>query len=161
MAAVELVQLAYEDLRGLADSAPAAHLVGAAEGAMPPPHVAARALAQIDAGVPAFWSAPFLMVDKANGAVLGGCTFKGLPSCGEVGIAYGVAMTARGRGIATEAVRQLLVLAGREGVRTVIAEILPANIASSKLVTRLGFAQGESFVDSDGETVVRWTYSIG
>jgi ribosomal-protein-alanine N-acetyltransferase len=67
----------------------------------------------------------------------------------------------RGRGVATTAVSQLLKLAEADGaVRQVIAEILPSNIASSKVVSRLGFAEGEPFVDTDGETVVRWTLRL-
>lgn len=158
---VALEQLSSDELRSLAESKSIVRFDGAAEGALPPSHVAARALAQIEAGVPAFWCVPFLMVDAHEGALLGGCTFKGSPIEGEVEIAYGVATPARGRGIATEAVRQLLRLATGEGsVRTVIAEILPSNIASCRLVSRLGFSEGETFVDEDGETVVRWTYPV-
>lgn len=161
MLQTELVQLTCDELRGLAESRPPVHFADAPEGALPPPHVAARALAQLDAGMPAFWSVPFLIVDKASRVVLGGCTFKGQPSSGVVEIAYGVAVAARGRGIATEAVRQLLLLAEGDGsVRSVVAEILPSNTASSRLVSRLGFAKGEPFVDTDGDTVVRWTYVI-
>lgn len=157
----ELAQLSHEELLGLAESRPMARFSDAAEGALPPPHVAARALAQLDAGVPAFWCVPLLILDKSDGAVLGGCTFKGPPKQGEVEIAYGVATAVRGRGIATEAVRQLLSLATGEGsVYTVVAEILPSNIASSKLVSRLGFSKGVTFVDTDGETAVRWSYSV-
>lgn len=67
----------------------------------------------------------------------------------------------RGRGVATTAVSQLLKLAEADGaVRQVIAEILPSNIASSKVVSRLGIAESEPFVDTDGETVVRWTLRL-
>jgi len=46
-------------------------------------------------------------------------------------------------------------------VSRVVAEILPSNLASSKVVSRLGFTERETYVDTDGETVVRWTYSVG
>lgn len=157
---VELIQLTLEELRGLSESRPAAHLSGAPDGALPPPHVASRALDQVEAGMPACWCVPFLIVARPEGAVLGGCTFKGPPSNGAVEIAYGVARSARGRGIATAAVGQLLQRAAADHtVQQVVAEILPSNIGSSKVVARLGFMERESYVDTDGETVVRWTYS--
>jgi len=161
MPEIELVQLTREELHGLSESRPAAHFEGALEGALPPPHVAARALQQLAGGMPASWCAPFLMVARPEGTVLGGCTFKGAPSDGDVEIAYGVAKSARGRGIATAAIGQLLKLAAQDrSVRQVIAEILPSNVASSKVVSRLGFTQRETFVDTDGETVVRWTLAL-
>lgn len=161
MPQVELIQLTQEELRGLSESMPAAHLSGAPDGALPPPHVARRALAQVEAGVSAFWCVPFLIIAKHEGAVLGGCTFKGPPLNDAVEIAYGVAGKARGKGIATAAVGQLLQLVATDcAVRQVVAEILPANIGSSKVVSRLGFMERESYVDTDGETVVRWTYSV-
>lgn len=159
---IELVHLTREELRGLSAALPADHLIGASKGALPPPHVADRALKQLAANVPAFWCVPFLIVEKPAGTVVGGCTFKGAPSNGDVEIAYGVADSARGRGIATAAVCQLLKLAAADrSVRQVIAEILPSNIGSTKVVSRLGFTERESYVDTDGETVVRWTYRVG
>lgn len=158
---IELVQITREELLGLSDARPADHFAGAPEGALPPPHVADRALKQLDAGVPAFWCLPFLIVAKREGTVLGACTFKGGPSNGEAHIAYGIAKSLRGRGIATEALTQLLKLVAAEGsVQRIVAEILPSNIASSRLVSRLGFLQGDAFVDEDGETVVPWNYAV-
>lgn len=158
---VSLVQLSIDELRALAAREPAGHFAGAPEGALPPPHVAARALAQVAAGMPAFWCMPFLIVAQPEGTVLGGCTFKGLPSNGEVEIAYGVAGPARGRGVATAAVGQLVKLAAADGsVRQIVADILPSNIGSSKVVSRLGFTAGQCFVDTDGETVLRWTLCL-
>ncbi|KQZ38869.1 GNAT family N-acetyltransferase [Duganella sp. Root1480D1] len=155
---ITLVQLSIEELRGLAAGKPAGHFAGASEGALPPPHVAARALRQVEEGMAAFWCVPFLVVAEAEGTVLGGCTFKGTPSHGEVEIAYGVAKSARGRGVATAAVSQLVQLAATDrSVSRVVAEILPANLASSKVVSRVGFTEGETFVDAEGDSVVRWT----
>lgn len=161
MPEIELVQLTREELHGLSGAQPSTRFDGALEGALPPSHVAARALQQLEAGMLAFWCAPFLIVARLDGAVLGGCTFKGAPSDGEVEIAYGVAKPMRGRGVATAAIGQLLKLAANDrSVKRVIAEILPSNLASSKVVMRLGFRERETYVDSDGETVVRWIYSI-
>jgi [ribosomal protein S5]-alanine N-acetyltransferase len=158
---IALLQLTREELLGLAESKPADHFAAAPEGALPPPHVARRALDQLEAGVPAFWCVPFLIVVRPDGTVVGGCTFKGRPSNGDVEIAYGVARSMRGRGIAGAAVAQLLILAATDGsVRQVVAEVLPSNVGSSKVVSRLGFTARGTLVDTDGEIVVRWIYSV-
>ncbi|HEY0588637.1 MAG TPA: GNAT family protein [Pseudoduganella sp.] len=161
MLEIELIQLTREELAGLAKSEPADHFADAAEGALPPPHVADRALKQLEAGAPGFWCAPFLIVARSERTILGGCTFKGVPSNGDVEIAYGVAKSMRGRGIASAAVAQLVKLAAADpSVQRVVAEILPSNISSSKVVARVGFTARGTFVDTDGETVVRWIYSV-
>lgn len=160
--AITLVPLTLHELKGLAESRPAPRFAGAPAGALPPPHVAARALAQLEDGMDAFWCAPFVMIDDLSGQCVGGCTFKGVPVDGEVEIAYGVAQSARGRGVATAAVARLVQLAATSGLVTqVVAEILPSNIASAKVVSRLGFIDQGSFVDTDGETVTRWMHRIG
>lgn len=158
---VELVRIDLPNLRRLAAAELPDFRVPVSDGALPPPHVASRALSQLDADTPAFWCIPFLVVAKASGAVLGGCGFKGAPINGSVEIGYGVAKSERGRGVATAAVAQLLKLAATSGtVQQVVAHILPNNTASSRLVARLGFAKGHSLVDSDGELVVHWAYPV-
>lgn len=156
---IALVPLDHADLRRLAAAEPV-DLGGmsAPEGALPPPKVAVRALAQLEQGTPAMWCVPLLVVDRARPSVLGGCRFKGAPANGTVEIGYGVARSERGRGVATAAVAELLRIAAGSGVvREVVAHILPDNAASSAVVARLGFAKGCSVVDTDGETVVRWS----
>ena len=159
--ALELRLIDLPNLRRLAASE-AVHLDGMQvfDGALPPAHVAARALAQIDRGMPAEWCAPFLIVSR--NAVLGACTFKAAPVEGMVEIGYGVAASQRGRGVATRAIRRLLDIATASGrVREVVAYILPDNVASSTVVSRLGFSKGDPVADHDGEKVVVWTYRIG
>lgn len=160
---IELVPLDLANLRRLAASEPTEFEAGKVipEGALPPTHVATKALAQLEGGTPAFWCIPFLIVARASGAAVGGCRFKGSPVDGSVEIGYGMAKSERGRGIATAAVAKLIEMASSTGeVRQVVAHILPSNIASSKVVTKLGFSKGHSFVDSDGELVVHWTYPV-
>ena len=158
-AEIELIPLDLPNLRRLAAFVPVD--LQAPEGALPPSHVAARSLSQLDAGVLANWCVPFLIVTKESGGILGGCGFKGEPSNGRVEIGYGVANSARCRGIATAAVVQLLDLAASSDlVRHVDAHILPDNIASSKVVSRLGFSRGDTIIDPDGELVVHWAYSV-
>jgi [ribosomal protein S5]-alanine N-acetyltransferase len=160
---IELVPLDLANLRLLAAAGAiefeAAQII--AEGALPPAHVAAQALTQLNGGIPAFWCVPFLIVATTSGAVLGGCRFKGPPIDGSVEIGYGVAKSERGRGIATAALAKLIETAAATGeVRRIVAHILPSNIASSKVVAKLGFSKGHTFVDSDGEVVVHWAYPV-
>jgi ribosomal-protein-alanine N-acetyltransferase len=82
----------------------------------------------------------FLVVE--DGVVVGDCGWFGPPDeDGEVEIGYGLAPSARGRGVATEAVRLLLDWVRTQGARTVRAEVLPGNEPSWQLLLRLGFEQ--------------------
>jgi RimJ/RimL family protein N-acetyltransferase len=160
---IQLIQLSVPDLRRLAASE-SIQLNGLKipEGALPPAKTVARAVKQLDSGTPAFWCAPFLIVSTSRSTLLGACGFKTAPVDGSVEISYGIARAERGRGAATIAIGQLLQLAASSGlVEQVVAHILPHNIASSKLVARLGFSQAGSLVDTDGERVTRWVKSIG
>lgn len=157
---IEFTQIDLDDLHRLAASEPIdADSMAIPEGALPPPHVAVRALSQLELGTPALWCVPFLIVSKPRRVVLGGCGFKTAPSHGVVEIGYRVAERERGRGVATLAVDRLLQIAASSGlVQEVVAHILPDNTASSRVVARLGFSMGSSIVDTDGETVVRWAW---
>ena len=158
-AEIELVPMDLPNLRKLAASEPSN--LQAPDGALPPSHVAAQSLSQLEAGVPPNWCVPFLIIARESGKILGGCRFKGEPTDGRVEIGYGVAESARGRGVATAAVAEMLGLAASSGlVRHVDAHILPDNIASSKVVSRLGFSRGDTVLDPDGELVVHWAYPI-
>ena len=161
---IALLLLDEPNLRRLAAARPM-DLDGALvfEGSLPPTHVAVRALAQLEAGTPAPWCVPYLIASGADArlAILGGCRFKSAPVDGCVEIGYGVAASQRGRGIASAAVGRMLQFAATSGmVRQVVAHIVPDNIASAAVVSRLGFSRGESLLDTDGETVVRWTRCI-
>ncbi|QNP40326.1 GNAT family N-acetyltransferase [Lysobacter solisilvae (ex Woo and Kim 2020)] len=160
--AIELAQIDLVNLHRLAASEPVdfggVHLF---EGALPPPHVVSRALAQLQLGTPALWCVPFLIISRARRAALGGCTFKTMPVDGTVEIGYGVAASERGRGVATAAIRELLQMAALSGlVQEVVAHIVPDNVASSRVVSRLGFTPGERILEPDGETVVRWSWRV-
>lgn len=157
---LELIPLDLTNLRRLAASNPV-DLGGieVCEGALPPAQVASHALAQLDIGTPAHWCTPFLIVSR--NAILGTCRFRAAPVHGSVEIGYEVAESQRGRGIATAAVKLLLQTATSTGlVQQVVARIFPNNVASSKVVSRLGFSKGDSLVDDDGETVVLWSLQI-
>ena len=158
--ALELIPIDLPNLRRLAASEPVdLGDIEILDGALPPSRVAAHALAQLDLGTSAHWCAPFLIVSR--NAILGTCRFRAAPAHGSVEIGYEVAESQRGRGIATAAVGQLLQIAASSGlVQQVVAHILPGNVASSKVVSRLGFSKGDSLVDQDGETVVRWSHQV-
>jgi [ribosomal protein S5]-alanine N-acetyltransferase len=129
------------------------------DGALPPAEVAMRSLVELALGTPELWCVPYLIVSPSRATVLGACRFKTAPVDGTVEISYGLARSERGKGIATAAIGQFLQLAASTGlVREVIAHILPTNKASSRLVSRLGFSMGHTFIDDDGDTVAHWSW---
>ena len=95
----------------------------------------------------------FLVVE--DGTVVGECGWFGPPDDdGLVRIGYGLARSVRGRGVGTEAVRQLLGWIGAQGAVTVRAEVLPGNDPSLRLLARLGF---ETVGEQDGHFVTALT----
>jgi RimJ/RimL family protein N-acetyltransferase len=71
------------------------------------------------------------------------------------GIGYGLAPTARGHGLATEAVRVVLRHAFGHGVRTVIALTTADNLPSHRVLERCGFAR-DGEVDTEDGRLLRW-----
>ena len=89
--------------------------------------------------------------------VFGSIGFFGPPSPAtddvpEVEIGYGLVSDARGRGVATEAVRALLKLTDAYGVR-VRASVLPDNAASIRVLAKCGFTELRG-ANEDGELVM-------
>ena len=92
----------------------------------------------------------WLIVDD-EGRVAGECGVKGLPGDdGLVEIGYGLAGASRGRGLGGQAVLALLGELRRRGVRHVEARVVADNVASRRLLERLGF----NVVDVNGDEVV-------
>ena len=138
--------------------APAA-LGATVPGALPPAFVAARALDQLAVGTPAEWCATFY-IQNAQGVIVGGCGFKGAPTEGEVEIGYAVAPAFREAGAGAAAVRRLLEIAARAPqVSHVVANVAPDNVASTRLVQRLGFVAKGEWIDWSGERLVRWCWT--
>ncbi|MDX6267881.1 MAG: [ribosomal protein S5]-alanine N-acetyltransferase [Frankiales bacterium] len=80
----------------------------------------------------------FLVLE--DGVIVGDCGWFGPPDAdSEVEIGYGLAPSARGRGLGTEAVRLLVEWILGQGARSVRAEVLPGNETSLRLLARLGF----------------------
>ena len=155
---VGLLPIAVDHLRLLAlAQVPATLALRALAEAMPPPFVADRSLQQLGAGKPLAWCAPFYMVRNDDAAIVGSCGFKDTPKQGRVEIGYGVAPQARRQGMAVAAVAQLLALANAsDEVREVLAQVSPTNVASTRVVQRLGFLPCGQQLDHEGEMLVQW-----
>lgn len=154
---VVLQALSHGDLQALAQGRTSPDLAArAVPGALPPAKAAARALARLDAGGTPAWCQVFAVVSAEDGVIVGGCGFKGEPMHGRAEIFYGVAPARRGLGIATAAVGLLVALAFAQDAQSVLAEILPGNVASGRTVQACGFVPLGPRVAEDGEVVVQW-----
>jgi RimJ/RimL family protein N-acetyltransferase len=76
-----------------------------------------------------------------GGRIIGDCGTFGWPDhSGEVEIGYGLAEPYRGQGYGTEAVQGLCGwLSVHAGARRITADVLDVNVASRRLLTKLGF----------------------
>jgi len=82
---------------------------------------------------------PWLIVQNAESVLIGSVGFKGKPNRdGIVEIGYGVVPAYRGQGYGFEAVEALVNWAFSAGVRSIIAECQPHNVASVRILERLG-----------------------
>jgi RimJ/RimL family protein N-acetyltransferase len=79
----------------------------------------------------------FLVLE--DGLVVGDCGWSGPPQDGVVDLGYGLAPSARGRGVGTAAVRLLLDWVSVRGAVQARAEVRPDNLPSLRLLSRLGF----------------------
>lgn len=102
------------------------------------------------AAAPEPWT-QYAIVERSSGLTVGGVGFHREPVDGEVEIGYGIAPTARGRGIATESVDALVEVARRHGLRAVVAETDDGNVASERVLERTGFVQVRQ-----GDGVTMW-----
>ena len=85
-------------------------------------------------------SVTWLVLD-AGGAIVGEAGTKAGPDAGgAVEIGYGLAGPTRGRGLGTQAVSALIDWLGTEpDVQRIVAHVEPTNVASRRLLERLGF----------------------
>jgi RimJ/RimL family protein N-acetyltransferase len=125
-------------------------------GSLPPAFVAARSLELAAAGHPLPWSTTFLIVNSQDARIIGGCGFKTAPRNGRVELGYGIAPSEQGRGAATAAVRLLIQQALEAGATEVLAEVAPANRASTRVVQKLGFEEVGARTDDQNEYVIQW-----
>jgi len=128
-----------------------------AESALPPAFVAQRALDRLGQEKSILWCGLFYIACSEGGRIVGTCGFKDEAKDGIVEIGYGVSPWHRGRGIATAAVGQLLRIAFQNDYRVkVLAEVSGANLSSTRVVQKLGFAVSGNRIDKDNELLVRW-----
>jgi RimJ/RimL family protein N-acetyltransferase len=155
-----LRQLSKSELEALSASRTPEGLEDRAEPeSMPPSFIAVRVLRLLAAGFSAPWSSCFLIVQEKPNKIIGSCGFKNAPINGRVEVGYGVAPTARCHGAATAALRLLLEMAFAAGEKEVMAEIEPTNLASGRVVQKLGFAVVGYRVNEEGENVNQWVKS--
>jgi ribosomal-protein-alanine N-acetyltransferase len=81
----------------------------------------------------------WLVINKENNKIIGDIGFKGKPdSESTVEVGYGMAPSARNKGFATEAVKELIKWAFTSGnVKKIVAECLTDNISSIKVLEKL------------------------
>jgi len=110
------------------------------------------------APAPSPWTHGFAMVERASGADVGGCAFKGPPDAdGMVEIAYGVNEAYRRRGYARESAVALVRYAFDQGGATVVrAHTKPDNEASSRVLVAAGFERLGEAIDPEDGLVWRW-----
>lgn len=84
-----------------------------------------------------------LFIQRQEGIIIGTSGFKGRPlTDGSVEVGYGIAPAYQGRGYATEGVRALVEWAlAQPTVARVIADCLPENHRSARVLTKVGFRQ--------------------
>jgi ribosomal protein S18 acetylase RimI-like enzyme len=102
----------------------------------------------------------FAFVSASPPHVVGSAMLKRRPEPGRVEIGYGVAESARGKGVATAAVRQVMARAFADpGVDEVYAETAVDNTASRRVVEKAGFSHvGQRASEEDGR-VDQWLLS--
>jgi RimJ/RimL family protein N-acetyltransferase len=138
---------------------PTALLLRSLEESMPPRFVVERSLNHIGIGKPESWCAPFYMVRTQDEVIVGSCGFKDVPKNGKIEIGYGVSPSVRNQGFATAAVAELLRIAlSTDEVLQVLAQVNPNNVASTKVVRRLGFVPNGRQIDHEGKMLVQWIY---
>jgi RimJ/RimL family protein N-acetyltransferase len=100
----------------------------------------ARTIAAAEAPLGPFLA--YVVVSRADGRAIGDAGFHGPPnSAGEVEIGYALVPAARGAGLAGEAVELLVDWAqSQPEVRAVTARVDRGNVASERLLARLGFS---------------------
>ena len=114
-------------------------------------------LVRMRSSAPSPWTHGFAMVERASGATVGSCAYKGPPDVeGVVEIAYGVEPAYRDRGFAKEAAAALVDYATQAGVRLVRAHTRPENGASARVLESCGFACLGEVVDPEDGLVWRW-----
>ncbi len=97
----------------------------------------------------------YVIVDLDTDEVVGQLGTMGPPSGEQVEIGYGINVSASGRGIATQAVHDLLVvLDARSDVGRVVARTAEANPASGRVLEKNGFVATGREDSTEGELLI-------
>ncbi|MEO6060887.1 MAG: GNAT family protein [Thermoflexales bacterium] len=137
-----------------------------ADGAAPPECLLRVALEALRRPAPADL-ALFAFISASPAQVVGSAMLKRWSEAGRVEVGYGVAESARGKGVATAAVRLLIARAFADpGVGEVYAETAVANTASRRVVEKAGFQHvGQRDSEEDGRVdqwvIARQRFRIG
>jgi ribosomal-protein-alanine N-acetyltransferase len=83
----------------------------------------------------------FRVADRASAAFLGRCGLRPDASTPDTELAYAFVRSAWGRGIATEAARAVLEWGSTAGVTTVVGYVLASNVASQRVLEKIGLAR--------------------
>ena len=87
---------------------------------------------------------------KQTGQVIGFCGPKFLPDTGDVDLGYRFLPTFWGRGLATESGLAVIEYARQQlGLRRLVAWVHPDNVASARVLSKLGFAFDRSTILAD------------
>ena len=101
---------------------------------------------------------------RETGDAVGGIGFIHPPEQGEVEVGYGLAESARGRGLATEALRAVAAWAKEHGVTLLVAMTALDNLPSQRVLERAGFSRLPGTVeegDDGGDgPMLRWELSL-
>ena len=80
------------------------------------------------------------VIDEGPGRIVGGEGFHGPPLAGRAQVGYGLAPSARGRGLARRALALLVAAARTDGLVEVLeAQVEPGNLASIAVLEATGF----------------------
>ena len=160
LAPLTLMPLTERDLRELI-AAPAAfaarHALSIEAGACAPNFIYERALSnkQLAPAWAGLLGTRLYVLD--GGRVVGGGGLKAPPTHdGEVEIGYGMAPAWHGRGLGTQGARGLTEEALAQGAQRVSACTRPDNIASWRLLVRIGFVRDGERDDPDDGRLWRW-----
>lgn len=94
--------------------------------------------------------AAWVFLAEQDGEIVGEIGAKSLPVLGGVEVGYGVVPSARGRGAATAALRLFVAEMFLRGAQAVYAEVLDVNLASIRVVQKVGFRWMRPDASDDG-----------
>jgi len=126
------------------------------EGAPPPSFIIDSALSDLEAGRHLLWSSFFFFVEEP-GRAIGAGGFRGAPHRGRVEIGYHVAPAYQGQGVATAAAALLVRTAfSQPGVTEVFAESAVDNVASRRVLEKVGFIHIGQRMSADDGLLDQW-----